>query len=234
MNRTVCVAAAALALACASGPKPAMKSRTDTLLASGASGTRSVGAFSGTFAPKAWKPGQWILVAMRLKGEPSVMKLSVVDADSRGVWLEYDTQDYRHRAITKMLYTRQPRTADEAFELLQVMITKSDDEKPQVLDFADPKNPMGALMKGMAKSMLKNMQTNLEELQSLGRQDVSVRAGTFRGCAGFTQKGPDGKQHRGFIHASVPINGLVKGDTTDGEFSMELLDFGESGATSAL
>jgi hypothetical protein len=233
IRNAACIAVAALALACASGPKPAMKQRTDGLLA-GAASSRSVAGFGGAFAPKAWKPGQWVLVATRYKGEPSVLKMSVVDKDDRGVWLEYDVQDYRQRSITKVLYTRQPTTPDEAFDLLQVIITRKDGEKAQELDFADPKNPMAGLMKGMAKGMMKGFQTNLEELKSLGRQDVTVRAGTFRGCAGYSMKGPDGKEHRGFIHGGVPINGLVKGETTDGEVSTELIDFGETGATSAL
>jgi hypothetical protein len=71
-------------------------------------------------------------------------------------------------------------------------------------------------------------------MKSLGRKDVTVRAGTFRGCAGYELKAPDGKEHRGFIHSGVPINGLVKGESTDGEVATELLDFGETGAKTAL
>ncbi len=231
-RRTTCLAAAALALACAS-TNPAMKQRTDALLAGGAAG-RTVSGFSGAFSAKPWRAGQWVLVATRVKGEPSVLRMSIVEQDARGVWIEYETQDYRQHAITKVLYARQPTSADEAFDLMQAIVTKRDEEKPQTIDFADPKNPMMGMMKGMAKSMVKGFQPSLEEVKSLGRQDVTVRAGTFRACAGYAMKGPDGKEHRGFIHAGVPINGLVRGESTDGEVTSELLDFGDTGAKSVL
>jgi hypothetical protein len=46
--------------------------------------------------------------------------------------------------------------------------------------------------------------------------------------------GPVIKETVSWFHPGVPINGTVKGATEDGAWTVELLDFGLSGATSKL
>ncbi len=235
MTRSLAAVLTALATAaCATaGPKPDLRQRTDQLIAEAqAKPKRDVGENAGGFVARPWTVGQWVLVKNRIKGEPSVLKMSIVGKEARGIWLESETWDYRQHAITKMLYARQPVRPEEALDAVLVVVTQSEGEPPQTMDFSDPRNPMAGMMKGMMKGMLKD--TSPDPARLAGRETVTVPAGTFRGCAAYAAKGPDGKDHKGHVHPAVPVNGIVKAESIDGDTAVELLDYGETGATSAI
>jgi hypothetical protein len=69
------------------------------------------------------------------------------------------------------------------------------------------------------------------------KETVTVPAGSFEACAkagvqvsimGTTQKSTS------WFHPAVPISGSVKGASEDGKWTVELLDFGTTGASSKL
>ena len=71
--------------------------------------------------------------------------------------------------------------------------------------------------------------------QGLPQEDATVPAGTFAGC--FRARtdatwGPWHTANTSWSHAAVPLSGLVKSQGIDKPTSMELVEFGLSGATS--
>jgi hypothetical protein len=88
----------------------------------------------------------------------------------------------------------------------------------------------------MFKSVMKNIVITTD-LAQVNKEDATVPAGTFTGCAkisaemtfaGMSQKTTT------WFHPAVPLNGGVKGQSDDGKWKMELLDYGTSGAASKL
>jgi hypothetical protein len=210
-----------------------MKAATDAQLAAARGGGHDE-ATPRSYQPQEWTVGQWILFKTTAKeGAPAVTRISVVDREGAGYWLEQDVQDYFHHTITKILYSRMPRTADEAADALQKMITKKDGEAPQTSDFT---SGPGAFTKVLMKKFAPTISAPAS-VEGSPKEDATVAAGTFRGCAKYQASfsfGPVEKQVTSWFHPGVPINGGVKGASTDGDYSYELLDYGLTGARSAL
>jgi hypothetical protein len=233
--RKFITAVLALGLAgCAPSINPQMKAATDSLAGSFQTQGRSQGAPTA-YDPTPWAVGQWVVERMvDEKGNVAIQRISVVAAEGDGMWLEFDRQDYFHHNITKILYSHMPRTADEAADVLLKVLTKTDDKPVQTIDFAS--TPMASLFKSQFKAVAQNVVVSADVAQA-SKESVTVPAGTFQNCAkfavqvsaaGMTQKSTS------WFHPAVPINGAVKGVSDDGKWSIELLDFGTSGATSKL
>lgn len=231
--RIAAAAVSALALvACAPSIQPQMKSATDALVAQ-AKGNHSEGAPS-SYEPQPWKQGQWVLFrSVDKEGRPSVTRMSVVEEGAEGIWLEFDQQDYFGRTITKVLYSAQPQSAEQATDVVQKIITKRNDEAVQTMDYTDPNM---AFMKGMAKSAMPAM-VYPQSVENHPKEDVSVPAGTFQGAAKYPASvtfGPIQQRLTNWFHPAVPLNGAVKAVSDDGSYTYELLDYGSDGARSAL
>jgi hypothetical protein len=233
--RNIFTVVLALSLAgCAPSINPQMKAATDTLAGSFQTPSRNQAA-PAAYDPMPWAVGQWI--AQRTvdeKGNVAIQRISVVGAEGGGTWLEIDRQDYFHHSITKILYSRMPRTADEAADVLLKVVTKTDDKPTQTIDFAT--TPLAALMKSQFKAVAQAAVFSADMSQA-AKEPITVPAGTFQGCAkimtqvsvmGMTQKSTT------WFHPAVPINGCVKGASDDGKWTIELLDFGTNGASSKL
>jgi hypothetical protein len=215
-------------------PNPAAQQRTDQLIAELHGNPGRVLPAARRFVPKPWAVGQWAAYLVQRGDQRSVLKMSVVGKDARGFWVEYDTQSYLHRTITKVLSSRQPKTAAEAADIALVIVTKNDDQPAVTTDLTDPNSPMARMMKGL-KGAMGGMLFAVDP--SMPREDVTVTAGTFKGCFGFELRlgaGPNAKSFTGYGHPGVPVIGTVRTRSTDGEMTTELLDFGDTGAASAL
>jgi hypothetical protein len=73
--------------------------------------------------------------------------------------------------------------------------------------------------------------------QGLPQESVTVAAGTFTGCFKARTDATWGAWHSAsttWMHAVVPISGLVKSVGIDHPTTMELVGFGEIGATSEI
>ncbi len=231
------IAALSLVVAAGCGPTVNSKMQAATIaLLNKPVASHSVGAVKG-FKPMPWAVGQWAIYVMRdiQRGRPSVMKIGVVGQESNGaLWVEIDTQDYFHHTISKTLYAKMPRTAEEAADAVLKVITKTDDQAPQTMDFTS-NEPGVAMMKSLMKSTMQGVYAPAVETASF--ENVNVPAGSFAGCTKATAKvsfGPVKAESTGWFHPGVPINATVKSEATDGSWMMELLDYGTSGATSAL
>ncbi len=221
--------------ACSPSINPQMKAATDSLATSFQSNSRTV-APPSAYQPMPWAVGQWIVQrSVDEKGNVTVTRMGIVGQDAEGTWVELESQDYYHHNITKLLFSKMPTTPDEVGNVLVKAIMKTDAEAPQTMDFA-ALGPLGNLQKSMFKSVMKNVVVTTD-LNQVTKDDAAVPAGTFTGCAkisaemsfaGMTQKSTT------WFHPAVPLNGCVKGNSDDGKWKMELLDFGTSGATSKL
>jgi ABC-type taurine transport system substrate-binding protein len=91
-------------------------------------------------------------------------------------------------------------------------------------------------MLGLFKSLYKPIVANLVvNWRDLPREDARVPAGEFVGS--FKRRatfsfGPYQQTSDGWSHPSVPINGLVRSVGVDKPTTMELVAFGNEGATS--
>ncbi|MGB8294749.1 MAG: hypothetical protein WCG85_04915 [Polyangia bacterium] len=229
--RRILTAVLALGLAgCAPSINPQMKAATDNLAGSFQTQGRNQAA-PAVYEPTPWAAGQWIVQrTVDDKGNIAIQRLSVVAADNGGIWLQMDRQDYFHHTIAKILYARMPRTADEAMDVLLKVETKTDDKAAQTVDFVDM--PLAALMKGQFKAVVQAGVVP-SDLSQTTKETVTVPAGAFHDCAkvpvqvsimGSTQKSTS------WFHPAVPINGSVKASSDDGKWTVELLDYGTSGA----
>lgn len=222
-----------LAAACAPAIRPEYQMATDKALTRYPANHRVYPALARFRGPR-WVVGQWAQFKVESKGEPSVMRIAVVGHDARGWWIETESQGYRHHSISKVCYARQPKTAEEAGDLLQVIVSRQDDQKEQVSDFSKMEGPGGDLVKSMMKKTLQGVVVTPPE--GAPREDVTVAAGTFKGSFKFHSEGgfgPFRSAADAWIHPDVYLNGLVRSVAEGGESSMDLLAFG-TGAVSAL
>ena len=233
--RTLLTVVLALSLVgCAPSINPQMKAATESLAGSFQTHGRNQDA-PAVYDPVPWAVGQWIVQRTTDdKGHVAIQRISVVGTDGSGTWLEFDRQDYFHHNITKILYRHMPRTPDEAADVLLRVVTKTDDKPVQTIDFAA--SPMASLFKNQFKAVASNVVVSAD-MSLAAKESVTVPAGTFNGCAkvgvqvsvmGISQKSTS------WFHPAVPINGSVKGASDDGKWTVELLDFGASGASSKL
>jgi hypothetical protein len=222
--------------ACGASIRPAYKTDVDTQLAAKASPRELPPA---SLEPRPWKVGQWAMYRTMDDGKPGYEKWSIVGEDDCGVWIETVSQDYYHRTVSKVCYARMPWLPDskgnivaDAIDLVQVMITRSDDNAPQTFDLRE--NPgMKDAMKMFATTMVSFQWHNND---ALPREDVVVPAGRFGGAAAFPLTVSVMWKTitvTTLVHAAVPVYGVVSQAASTGRTS-ELVDFGDSGAVSML
>ena len=233
MTRRALVLACLLGVACAPSINPRMQQATDALLASTRAGHDL--AAPAAYEPMPWEVGQWVLMKVTDgKQQPSIVRISVVAREGEGLWVESVTQDYYRRAISKILYAKMPRSAAEAAEAMQKLVTRTDDQDPVSYDFTG-NDPGARFTKNLMKSFAQGIVAPAASPEQT--EDAQVTAGTFRGCARAMVKvtlGPISKDTTSWFHPAVPVNGSVKGVSADGEWTVELLDFGLTGARSEL
>jgi len=158
----------------------------------------------------------------------NIFRLGVALQD-QGFWIQNDVQDYRSHTVTKTLYSRQPKTPEEATESVRKMIITIDDKEPQTFDFSDA-NPMANMLRDSMRSLIQSVIAPVNSAAQ--RETVNVPAGTVNGALAYTYKftyGSFSKDFKGHYHPEVPISGFVRSNSTDGEMIIELVDFGTSG-----
>lgn len=234
MNRKLLVlAVAALVLpACARSINPKTQALTDELLQQTRQ-ARDVGA-PDSWDPKPWRVGQWALYKSTQDGkDPQITRIMVVEQTGDGYWLESEQLDYYGRTLTRTLYARQPRSAEEAIDVLRKIITRQDDAEPVEQDFTED-NQFVAMMKRAMKHVANGVVAP-SDAAGLPKEDAAVPAGLFRSAAKFQGSihiGPVEKHFTGWFHPEVPMGGAVKTVDAEGKFVQELLDYGDTGAAS--
>ena len=184
-------------------------------------------AAPGGFEPMPFAAGQWTRHKLvDDKGQPSFMTYKVLTQEGDAFWLEIVTDTYTGRTMMKMLLAIPNRLDPNSIDIRAVAI-KDKNGRVTNLD-----GPMLSLLRSSYQGALSTL---VMSWQGLPQEDAAVPAGTFAGC--FRARtdaswGPWHSANTSWSHAAVPLSGLVKSQGVDKPTSMELVDFGLTGAVS--
>jgi hypothetical protein len=174
--------------------------------------------------PKPIAVGQWTLhKVVNAKGEPSLLTYKIVGEDGDAYWVEVADESYFGKKVTKMLVSFGDRSNPSNMEIRSI----------KVKDSAGNVSEIQANMIPATRSSWQEA-ANLLVIawQGLPREDVHVVAGNFAGCF----RAPTSAQGGGtaWAHPIVPITGLVRIVSSGQPSVMELIGFGDMGATSEI
>lgn len=186
-------------------------------------------AFTGPlgFAPKPLAVGQWTTFKMTDEDKkPSFLTHKITGQQGNAFWFETTSETYYGKTTTAILLDPGDRTNPASMDI-QAVKTKDADGRVNEM----PKEMLG-LMRSMWQQSLAVLVVTWE---GKPQEDASVPGGTFAQC--FKAKtdaawGPFKSSSMVWAHSEVPISGTVKTEGLDKPFSMELVQFGESGAKS--
>jgi hypothetical protein len=180
-------------------------------------------------APKPLQVGQWTLHKLvNEKGEPSLTTYKIVGEDSGAYWVEVADESYMGKTVTKMLVSFGDRANPSTMEIRSIRLK---DRDGKISEIEGPMiESMRALWQGAASLLAVSW-------QGLPQESMNVVAGNFAAC--FKARTPAGwgplhSASNVWAHPMVPIIGLVKSAGLDHPTTMELIGFGDSGATSEI
>jgi hypothetical protein len=171
--------------------------------------------------------GQWTRVRVRRPDETSVLTDKVIGKAGDAFWIESVLLRPGRKVITQVLVAMNgPGSPGEVRELR----VKMPDDKLQ--DYRGRQLKSAGLMYQRVLASLR-----VPKLAASPREDVHVPAGVFKGCyrrhiqSKYRNINADASV---WTHPAVPINGTVKAQSDNKEITVELVDFGTTGAKSSL
>ncbi len=179
--------------------------------------------------PKPLAVGQW--TQHRLtgeKGEYSLITYKIVGEDSGAYWVEVANENYYGKTVTKILLSVGDRMNPNTMEIRAV---KTKDKHGKVTEID---GSMIQLMKSMWQGSANMLAV---AWRGLPQEAMNVVAGNFAACFKARTEPSWGGWHAAsttWMHPWVPINSLVKSAGIDRPSTMELVGFGETGATSEI
>ncbi|MBC8132626.1 MAG: hypothetical protein H7X95_06565 [Deltaproteobacteria bacterium] len=222
------VSIAASSLGCGPSIDPAAKADIDRRVAMLKPAGQNYPA-PAEFTPRPFAVGQWTQHKMvDDKGHPSFMTYKVVGQDNGAFWVEMSQESYMGKTITKMLLSIGDRMNPQSVDIRAV---KMRDKDGKVTEF-DPN--MLALMKSVWKGAVDML---FISWQGHPQETAVVAAGTFAGSFKMRTEaswGPWNASSMSWSHPQVPLSGLVKSQGIDKPTTMELVAFGDTGATTEL
>ena len=221
-----------LMLGCGASSKPELKTKINSMF--GTSASKDYGKSGKYTGPMPYAVGQYVVHGINEgKGKRSVTKTSIVGKEKDGWVFEFYSLSETQEGTVQMLVTGFSKATKEIKpDALEIKWIKIKDEKGQVQTF---EGPMLSMMKSLYKNSLNSLEANSTTYTDGG--SITVPAGIFSGTLKFVNKTTMlGKTFKstGYVHSSVPINGVVKSVSDADNYSMELLSFGTSGAVSSI
>jgi hypothetical protein len=173
--------------------------------------------------------GQWTQHKLtNEKGELSLITYKIVGEENGAYWIEMANESYYGKTVVKLLLTLGDRTNPNTME---IHAAKFKDKEGKVFELQGPMIPANrALWQGSVNMLAVRWQGLLQEA-------VSVVAGNFMACFKASTDaswGVWGATSMTWMHPMVPINGLVRSVGMDRPATVELVGFGELGATSEI
>ena len=216
---------AAILIGCGPSNNPVLLKKIDEVSVKSSDKSFSV---SGKFIkPMPLQVGQWVSYIVKNDKEKSISKTSIVEKDGDSWVIETYSLTGKEEGFVQMCVKGMDKVNESGntddVEFVWIKFLK--DGKVETLE-----GPVLSLMKGMYKSGLKSFGVKTEG--SLDGGTVKVPAGTFAGCAKIKSEVSflgSTKTSEGFYHSEVPISGMVK-SVSDDNYTMELVDFGKTGA----
>jgi hypothetical protein len=174
--------------------------------------------------PKPLKAGQFVRYKVTEDGAQRDFSYSVVGEEGGAHWIQVVTERGGRRVVIQLLLRIGNRSDPKSAKLLAVKMKMG----------AMVKEFRGATLAAMRKSVDGAMnELTVPGLDGLEQQDVTVPAGTFKGCykreSTVTLLQHQAKS-REWIHPGVPVLALVKNEAIDRDYKMELSEYGETGA----
>jgi hypothetical protein len=220
------VAVLLLAVGCGASVDPAAKADIDRRVGALSAPRQSFAAPTG-FQPVPFAAGQWTRHKLvDEKGAPSFMTYKIIAQEGDAFWVESVIETYAGRTMMKMLLAIPDRMDPRTLDIRAVAI-KDKNGRVTNLD-----GPMLSLMRSTFQGAVSTLIINW---QGLPQEDAAAPAGKFAGC--FKARtdaswGPWHSANTSWSHAAVPISGLVRSEGIDKPTTMELVDFGLTGAVS--
>jgi hypothetical protein len=179
--------------------------------------------------PKPLTTGQWTQYKLvNEKGEPSFITYKVVGEEMGATWIEVANESYYGKSVFRMLTVVGDRMNPNTMEIRAL---KMKDKTGRVFE-----------AQGQAIQSLRPMwQSSLNMLavvwQGLPQETMNAIAGYFPSCFKAQTDanwGLWGAVSTSWMHPTVPISGLVKSAGINRATSVELIGFGEAGATTEI
>jgi len=180
-------------------------------------------------APKPLAIGQWTQYRLiNEKGEPALVTYKVVGEDGGAFWTEIANESYYGKTVTKILLAIPDRANPSTME---VRALKMKDRKGKV---SEPQGPGIEIARPSYQGAINMLAVSW---QGLPRESVKVIAGTFKDSFKARTDASWGvwrATSSTWMHPLVPLSGLVRSLGIDRPTSMELVGFGDVGATSEI
>ena len=210
---------------CAPSADPAMQSKINSYF--GKSSSRSFKG--GAFVPMPLAVGQYTVYGTTMDGKRSIMKQAIVGQEQGGWIIETHSITESNESISQMLVTGLDKAREkydpDAIDIVWVK-TREGSGEVQSVD-----GPVLSITKGLYRKALVNFTTKTSGLTDAG--SITVPAGTFAGTQKLDSEVTflmSTYKSQGWISRDVPIGGTVKSVMPEDNITMELLDFGTSGA----
>jgi hypothetical protein len=224
----VAVVLALFISSCGASIDPAMQAKINAAFSKSSSASwPGKGAF---VQPMPYAVGQYVVFGVTTDGKRSVIRNSIVGHEESGWIIETVSTQETGETISQALVRGMEKVAEshnlDDMELVWIK-SKVKDEAPQTVE-----GPALSFMQGMYKKSFAGF-----AVKFLGATDggtVTVPAGTFTNTTKARSEVTfllSTYTSDGWYHGGIPISGLVKSITNDGESVMELIEFGLSGAT---
>lgn len=215
---------------CAPSINPALKKQVDAY--STKNSTQSFEADGLFKTPMPWAVGQYI-VNRRVDGEnkPSIDRISIVEKKKDGWIIEVHNMSYTGESLAQLYVSGfDGGTEIRSLNDLKVKWTKLKDEKGKVTKVDG--NSLAFAQSLEASGVVSNKVSAPKKY----KKTIKVPAGNFKNSTLFEGSGKIGGfiefKSKGWYHSAVPIFGSIKTTTSTPKSSMQLLEFGLSGAKS--
>jgi|GEM_PF-3025175 len=185
----------------------------------------------GAYKAMPWAVGQWAFYAIRYEDVWSTQRVSIVEKAGDGYWLEVETIDpkndngpSRMKMQVKGYVPGDPSSVTR-LRLGTVITQNGDAQAMRAPPF------IGPLTGGWVLSSFKI------DVSKGKSGTAKVPAGTFNGAVKVytdTKWGPVRVQADTWLHKAIPIWGIARSKSRDGNHEQRLLDFGTSGATTKI
>jgi len=173
--------------------------------------------------------GQWTRYRLEDRGRASLVTHKVIGEESGAFWIEFVTGAADAGTVLALL-VHAPDRIDPARAEIQGAKIRMPNGLLKEIRGAELK-PMDAAYTKMVGDLFS------PSLRELPQSDITTPAGTFRGCyrrkARLAFSGGD-SESTVWSHPGVPLSGVVKSQSLDGERTVELMAFGTEGAESEL
>lgn len=218
--------------ACAASVDPVLQKRVGEWFAKTSSATYDAGGPFLKVMPYA--VGQYVVYGITDGEEKSVYRTAIVGREGDAWVVEMSTlsptgQTTMQMAVTGLTNVQESMDPDQMD--LKWIKMKSGDGEVQKID-----GMVLGMMKGTYKKALTGLIVNFQP-ETGSSAAVRVPAGTFNGCTKATamvETSMGDFESVGYWHPSVPMNGMVRSTSEEDNTTMELLEFGLSGAKATI